>query len=86
MEYLDRFLLEICYGELGHFMSLPLGFLILLLFPISKLWLAISIPVAIVNLFLNLPSIFVLRYNSYKLVILRKSNLKKQNSENAAKA
>ena len=78
VEYLDRFLLEACYGEIGHFFSVFLGFLILLLFPISKLWFAVSIPVACVNAVLNLPSLFILRYNSYKLEILRKSNLKKQ--------
>ena len=83
VEYLDRFLLEACYGELGHFWILFIGFSILLLgfipfFPTMSLWLAISIPVSIVNIFLNLPSLFILRYNSYKLEILRKSNLKKQ--------
>lgn len=78
VEYLDRFLLEACYGEIGHFFSVFLGFLILLLFPISKLWFAVAIPVACVNAVLNLPSLFILRYNSYKLEILRKSNLKKQ--------
>lgn len=78
VEYLDRFLLEACYGEIGHFFSVFLGFAILLLFPLTDMWFAISIPVAIINVFLNLPSLFILRYNSYKLEILRKSNLKKQ--------
>ncbi len=82
VEYLDRFLLEACYGEMGHFWILFIGFSILLLgfipfFPKMSLWLAISIPVAIINVFMNLPSLFILRYNSYKLEILRKSNLKK---------
>ena len=78
--YVDRFLLESCYGEIGHFFSCIFGFFILLLFPISKIWLAVAIPAAIVNVFLNLPSLFILRYNSYKLKILRKANLKKQRS------
>lgn len=86
IEYLDRFLLEICYGEIGHFFSLFLGFAILLMFPLTNMWWAISIPVAIVNVFLNLPSLFILRYNSYKLEILRKSNLKKQAREEKASA
>ncbi len=81
VEYVERFLMESCYGEIGHFFSLPLGFLVMLLFPISHTWIAISIPVAIVNFFLNVPTIFVLRYNSYKLVILRNSNLKKRARE-----
>ncbi len=78
VEYLDRFLLEICYGEIGHFFSVFLGFTLLLFYPLTDIWLAVSIPVAIINIFMNLPSLFILRYNSYKLVILRKSNLKKQ--------
>ncbi|MBQ8296122.1 MAG: hypothetical protein IJX87_06825 [Clostridia bacterium] len=77
VEYLDRFLLEACYGEIGHFFILFFGFAVLLLYPISKVWIAISIPVAIVNIFLNLPSLFILRYNSYKLEILRKNLIKK---------
>lgn len=81
VEYVERFLMEACYGEVGHFFSLFLGFLVLLLFPIHSAWLAISIPVAIVNALLNLPTIFVLRYNCYKLEILRASNLKKKERE-----
>jgi glycosyl-4,4'-diaponeurosporenoate acyltransferase len=78
VEYLDRFLLEISYGELGHITSCATSFLILLLFPMYHLWLAVAIPVAAVSLLLNLPSLSILRYNSYKLRILRKNNLKKQ--------
>ena len=78
VEYLDRFLLEACYGELGHVTSLFTSFLILFLFPISPFWLPVSIPVAVVSLLMNLPSLFILRYNSYKLRILRSSTLKKQ--------
>ena len=86
VEYVERFLMEACYGEVGHFYSLFLGFLILLLFPIHQTWLAISIPVAIVNLLLNLPTIFVLRYNCYKLEVLLASNLKKQERAKKAQA
>ena len=78
IEYLNRFLLEICYGETGHVVSVFTSFLLLLFFFISPLWLAISIPVAIVSALMNLPSLFILRYNSYKLRILRESKLKKQ--------
>ena len=78
VEYVDRFLLESCYGEIGHFFSLFLGFTVLCLYPLSDVWFALAIPVAIVNFFLNLPSLLVLRYNSYKLVVLKKSLLKKQ--------
>lgn len=81
VEYIDRFLLECCYGELGHFLALFGGFSAMLLYPITEIWIAICIPVCIINFCLNVPSIFVLRYNSYKLLVLRKSNLKKQNRE-----
>ncbi len=78
VEYLDRFLLEICYGELGHFLSIFTGAVTLLFFPLTRLWWAISIPVVLINAFMNLPSLFILRYNSYKLKFLRDSTLKKQ--------
>lgn len=83
VEYIDRFLLEACYGELGHFWILFVGFVILLLgfipfFPSWGLWLSISIYVSVINVLLNLPTIFTLRYNCFKLEILRRSLLKKQ--------
>ncbi len=78
IEYLDRFLMEACYGEIGHFFSCIIGFLTLLFFPLSPIWFEISIPVSIINVFLNLPSLFILRYTCYKLGILRKNTLKKQ--------
>ena len=83
VEYVERFLLESCYGEIGHFFSLFFGFTVLFLYPLSDVWFSLAIPVAIVNFFLNLPSILVLRYNSYKLVVLKKSLLKKQQRKNA---
>lgn len=77
-EYVERFLYESCYGELGHFWAIFTGFFILLLFPISRGWMALAIPVAIVNAFLSILPIFVLRYNSYKLSILYNSIIKKE--------
>ncbi len=77
LEYLDRFLLECCYGEMGHFWSVILGFSVLLFFPLTHTWWALSLFVALVNGALNLLPIFVLRYNSYKLEILRKNLIKK---------
>ena len=78
VEYIERFLLEACYGEIGHFTSFFTGFLILLLFPLFEGWLIFSIPVAVINLLMNAPSYFILRYNAYKLEVLRASLLKKQ--------
>ncbi len=84
VEYLDRFLLESCYGEIGHFCSIFIGFVILFASFVTPMWFAISIPVAFVNAFLNIPSFCILRYNSYKLEVLRKSMLKKQAREQKA--
>ncbi len=81
IEYLDRFLLESAYGEIGHFVSCITSFLILLLFPLHRLWLAVAIPVAFVSVLLNIPSFMILRYNSYKLRVLRDSMEKKQRRE-----
>ena len=78
LEYLERFLLENRYGEVGHVASCLTSFLILLAYPLTPLWLAISIPVAVVSMLMNIPSLFILRYTSYKLEFLRKSLLKKQ--------
>lgn len=78
VEYLNRFLLEICYGEIGHFFGVFFGFVILLIHPIHHAWLAISIPVAIINGILNIPLLFVLRYNSFKLENLRRFSLRRQ--------
>lgn len=86
LAYIERFLLENRYGEVGHFFSCIIGFLIMLPLPfLPAFWWAISLPVAIVNVFLNLPSLFILRYNSYKLEILYQSTKKKQEREEALK-
>lgn len=75
-EYLERYFLECNYGVVGHFVSLFTGFLVLLVFP--KLWLTVGVPVAVVNFILNVPSIFILRYNCHKLEVLYQSNLRRQ--------
>ncbi len=84
IEYVERFILETCYGELGHLWIIPVGFVIVALFFISKTWIALSIPVACVNAVLNILPVFVLRYNRYKLEVLRKNLLKKQNRKLSA--
>ncbi len=85
LEYLERFLLEICYGEIGHSVSCATGFLILLLYPIYPYWLHVAIPVAIVSVLFNIPSFIILRYNSYKLRVLWKTTVKRLEREQAAK-
>ncbi len=86
VEYLNRFLLESAYGEIGHIVSCFTGFLILLMFPVYELWLAVAIPVALVSALLNIPSYMILRYNSYKLRVLRDSTVKKLRRAEQAQA
>ena len=59
VEYLDRFLLEICYGEIGHITSVFTSFFLLAFFFITPLWWAIALPVATVSALMNLPSLFI---------------------------
>ena len=64
--YLLKFLKETCYAELMHIISIPCGFLVLLLtfawdsIPHFIAWF--GLPVAIVNAVLQLLPIFVQRY------------------------
>ena len=79
--YVDRFLLESRYGEIGHLLSCFTGCLILLAqfipaFPAR--WWMLCIGVIVVNAVLNMLPYFVLRYNYYKLTVLRASLVKKQ--------
>ncbi|MBQ8427943.1 MAG: hypothetical protein IJX18_01665 [Clostridia bacterium] len=82
--YLERFLLESRYGEIGHLASCVTGALIFLpqLIPVFPFywWIACA-AVFVVNVLLNLPSYFILRYNYYKLKILHKSVLKKEQKQ-----
>lgn len=74
-EYLERYFLEACFGEVIHFVLPFLGFLALAFFP--RYWYCIGLPVAIFNILMNVPSLFILRYNSYKLEILYKNVLRR---------
>lgn len=78
-EYILMFLQEIGYAEVIHFLSCPLGFLIIFVIPFQiELILAITLPVALINSFYNLLSALIQRYNRPKLykVYLRKLELK----------
>lgn len=74
--YLSRYFTELCYGEAIHLFSAILGFTLIIFVP-RKLLLSIALPVALINALCNLPSLFILRYNSYKLEILYKNNEKR---------
>jgi hypothetical protein len=71
-EYVNRFLMEICYGEIGHFASIFTGDTLLLLNWFNPYWLPLCLVIVIVNAVLNILPIMVLRYNSYSLFLIKK--------------
>ncbi len=72
-EYVRRYILEANYGVVIHIMSVPLGFLIILLCPIQWAF-CFGVPVALVNAALNLLPAATLRYNTPKLMSLMRMN------------
>jgi hypothetical protein len=64
--YIEKFIIECNKGVLTHRVSYPLGFLAMLTLPNVCAW-SIALPVAIVNLFLNILPTLALRYNTPKL-------------------
>lgn len=79
-EYIKRFLMEACYGRVGHFTSFFTGFLVIFIFPL-KYCLCFGIPVAIVNVLLNSMSWMILRYNTPKLMSLYQYNQRQQQKQ-----
>lgn len=65
-EYIERFIIECNKGVLIHRLSYPIGFLPMLFVP-DEYVLSIALPVAVVNLFLNILPTLALRYNTPKL-------------------
>lgn len=76
VEHIYMFLVETCYAEVMHELGLVFGLFLLVILPFKYL-LTISLPVLIVNEFLQLLPIFVQRYNRPKLLIAYK-RLKRQ--------
>ena len=64
--YVERFIIECNKGVLTHRLAYPLGFLVMLTVD-ERCALTIGLPVAIVNLFLNVLPTLALRYNTPKL-------------------
>ena len=80
-EYVERYMLEVCYGVVIHEASPFFAFLIILLdykmyTGQSWMWLTIMLPVAIVNAILILLPAFILKYNLPKLKMLWEINMK----------
>ena len=65
-EYIEKFIIECNKGVLTHRLSYPIGFLPMVFIP-STCSLTVALPVALVNLFLNILPTIVLRYNTPKL-------------------
>ena len=70
-EYIERFIIECNKGVLTHRLSYPIGFLAMLTLP-YPCTLTIALPIAVVNLFLNVLPTIVLRYNTPMLVSILK--------------
>ena len=70
-EYLHKFLVESNIGIVAHFISVFLGFAVMFIFPL-KYALSIGLPIALVNAFLNILPILILRYNVPKLSVAYK--------------
>lgn len=87
-EYLERFILEACYGILIHFVSFFTSFLIILLdykmfIGESYIGLTIGLPVALINAVLIVLPTFILRYNLPRLKTLHKLNLRNRKKGNS---
>ena len=74
-EYIYRYLMEACYGRVGHFLSFFTGFAVIFIYPI-KYWNCFGLPVALVNVLMNSMSWIILRYNTPKLMAIYKRNEK----------
>ena len=80
-EYIEKFIIECNKGVLTHRLSYPIGFLPMLFIP-NVCALTIALPVAVVNLFLNILPTLALRYNTPKLhAMLKRMNRKAERVE-----
>lgn len=77
--YIETFIIECNKGVLTHRLSYPIGFLAMLTLP-QVCAFSIALPVAVVNLFLNILPTIVLRYNTPILISLLK-RLKRKNND-----
>ena len=71
IKYVEKFIVESNKGIITHIICTLVGFLDMLILP-KKHILSIALPVAIVNLILNILPIIVLRYNYPKLQTMYK--------------
>ncbi len=72
--YIEKFIIECNKGVLTHRLSYPIGFLPMIFIP-NICGLTIALPVAVVNIFLNILPTLALRYNTPKLhAMLKRMN------------
>ena len=76
-EYIEKFIIECNKGVLTHRLSYPIGFAAMLTLP-GACAFTIALPVAIVNLFLNILPTLALRYNTPMLQNVLKRLKRKQ--------
>ena len=69
--YIEKFIVECNKGVATHRLSYPIGFLAMLTLP-GVCSLTIALPVAVVNLFLNVLPTLALRYNTPMLQLMLK--------------
>ena len=69
--YIEKFIIECNKGVLTHRLSYPIGFLAMLTLP-GLCSLTVALPVAIVNVFLNVLPTLALRYNTPMLLLMLK--------------
>lgn len=82
-EYIEKFIIECNKGMLTHRLSYPVGFLAMLTLP-NVCALTIALPVAIVNLFLNILPTLALRYNTPILISVLSRLKRKKSSKKTA--
>jgi hypothetical protein len=75
-EYIEKFIIECNKGVLTHRLSYPIGFVAMMTLP-NALAFTIALPVAIVNIFLNVLPTIALRYNTPMLKAVLKRMEKK---------
>ena len=80
--YIEKFIIECNKGVLTHRLSYPIGFLAMLTLP-NVCALTIALPVALVNLYLNILPTLALRYNTPMLQGILKRLKRKQEKQGA---
>ena len=82
-EYIEQFLIESYKGEIVHIAGMIAGFSVIFILPLKFVW-SISVPIAIVNVIVNMMSTMILRYNTPKLKTLYKRALRNKEKQDQA--